>query len=159
MADFSIRIAHESDAAVLAELNAEVQDLHCAHRPDYFKPPNHAEIRRWFEESLRDPSARTWLAEVDARPVGYVFVRFRESAENAFQFAQKWWVLDQVGVRATHRKRGVCRALAETVRAEARSAGIEELRVESWAFNQSAHEAFQRLGFKPMFLRFEMSLT
>jgi GNAT superfamily N-acetyltransferase len=159
MPDFSIRIAHEGDAAVLTALNAEVQDLHFAHRPDYFKASDPIEIERWFESALRDAAAKTWIAEVDGAPVGYVFVRFRDSPENAFQLAHKWWVLDQIGVRATYRQRGVGRALTEIVRAEARSAGIAELRIESWAFNEPAHQAFQRLGFQPMFLRFELPLT
>jgi hypothetical protein len=39
----------------------------------------------------------------------------------------------------------------------AEGAGIREVELASWAFNQSAHEAFRKLGFVPKVVRFEFN--
>lgn len=87
--------------------------------------------------------------------LGYVSVLVRERPDNPFCPARTWWEIDQIGVRATHRGTGVGRALIEAVAATAAEHGIAELELCSWAFNESAHRAFERAGFVPKVIRFE----
>lgn len=86
---------------------------------------------------------------------GFVVVRVREVAENLFCKPHLWWELDAVGVAAGHRHQGVCRALFQRVLSEARTQGIRDLELQTWAFNRAAQDAFVRLGFVPKRVRYE----
>jgi GNAT superfamily N-acetyltransferase len=152
----SIRSVNSGDVAALAVLNAEVQELHFASRPDEFKPVHVDEIAQWFVQLLQNPAARLWGAEVDGALVGYVVVLVREKPENPFCSARKWWDIDQMGVGAGSRRAGIGRALVEQVVSEARARGIANVELNSWAFNQEAHRAFARMGFVAKAVRFEL---
>jgi GNAT superfamily N-acetyltransferase len=152
----SIRTVNPSDITRLAALNAEVQELHFASRPDEFKPAQVSEIAQWFVQLLQNPSAMLWGAEVDGALVGYVVALVREKPENPFCPARKWWDIDQMGVRASYRRAGIGRALVEHVVSEARARGIAGVELNSWAFNQDAHRAFAKMGFVPKAVRFEL---
>jgi ribosomal protein S18 acetylase RimI-like enzyme len=156
MTDLSTRAATQADLGALVELNAEVQALHFESRPDQFKPVNRAAIERWLAEHLQDPAARVWVAEAEPLVVGYAVVKRRDWPGGPFVHTRVWWDLDQIGVRSTHRKSGVARALVEKVVAEAKANAITELELNSWAFNHTAQEAFRSLGFVPKATRFEL---
>lgn len=155
MADLIIRAAVAGDCQVLAELNAEVQGLHVANRPDEFKPPVASELASWFAGLLEDRSTTVWLAEDAGVPVGYVVVVVRETPDTPFCVARLWWEVDQVSVASTHRHGGVARALLEKVSSEGRAQGVRALELQTWAFNRDAQAAFQRLGFVPKRTRYE----
>jgi hypothetical protein len=76
--DVSIRAARPQDTELLATLNAEVQALHIAHKPQFFRPVQFAEIAAWFRTQLTEPSVRIWIAELNGTPAGYVLVIARE---------------------------------------------------------------------------------
>jgi ribosomal protein S18 acetylase RimI-like enzyme len=151
-----IRPANDHDVPVLAALNAEVQELHFANRPDQFKPPEIGDLAAWFADRLRDPSARVWVAEWDGTVVGYVLVLVSVRPESPFRPANTWWELDQIGVLAAHRRTGVCRALVQKVLSEAQTHSIRDLELSAWTFNGVAQGAFRQLGFIPKSVRYEL---
>ncbi len=61
-----------------------------------------------------------------------------------------------MGVQARHRRAGIGRALVGHVVAGAREQGIDDVELQSWAFNQNAQRAFTNLGFAPKVVRFEL---
>lgn len=156
MNHLSIRPVAKAEAQVLAQLNAEVQSLHVAHRPDVFKVASTSAVAAWFEQLVAEPAARVWVAEAAGVPIGYVVVMVREVAENALIKARRWWEIDQIGVATSHRRGGVGRALLEHVIAEARAHGVTDLELQTWAFNRAARDAFRRLGFTPQRARYEL---
>ena len=156
MKNLNIRAAATGEAQVLASLNAEVQHLHVTNRPDVFKAVSTSDVTAWFENLAADPSATVWVAEADGVPVGYVLVMIRETTENAFIKARRWWEVDQLGVATSHRRRGIARALLKHVIAQARARGITDLELQTWAFNHAAQSAFRRLGFLPQKARYEL---
>lgn len=154
-----IRAADSNDVDILATLNAEVQNLHFASRPDQFKPAKASEIAQWLAQLLQSPSARLWVAEVNGAVVGYVAAVVRERSENPFCLERKWWDIDQIGVQARHRRTGIGRALVHHVVSEARAQGISDVELNSWAFNHDAQHAFTSLGFVPKTVRFELRMS
>jgi GNAT superfamily N-acetyltransferase len=156
MANPLIRSAGPDDVEALAGLNAEVQEIHFASRPDQFKLAQASELAQWFAQLLQNPAAKLWVAEVDGGLVGYAVALVRESPESPFCRARKWWNIDQLGVQATHRRAGIGRALVRQVASEARSQGIRDLELSSWAFNHDAQVAFSAFGFVPKVIRFEL---
>jgi ribosomal protein S18 acetylase RimI-like enzyme len=59
-------------------------------------------------------------------------------------------------VLPSHQRRGVGRALLNRVLEHAVASGVDEVVLSSWAFNESAHEAFRRWGFTPRLIEFSL---
>src|SRR4029077_11956113 len=94
----SLRQAGLDDGEVLAALNRSVQELHVAHRPEYFKRPDAASVAEWFRSMLQNPAVRAWIAESDGAPAGYALTIVHDKPENAFGYARRYCEIDQIGV-------------------------------------------------------------
>lgn len=151
---FAIRRATADDAGELAALSDIPQALHVAAHPELFKVPDRAELEAWYRMMLERPIVHAWVAAVDATPVGYVLAIERETESLPVCFARRWLELDQIGVNASQRRRGIGRALAEEVLDYARAHRFEQVELNTWAFNCEAQRAFEVLGFAPLRLRY-----
>ena len=151
-----IRRAGPDDIAALIELKREVHALHAAARPDQFKPTESAQIEARLRELLAAPDAKIWLALLAGEIVGYAVSIFMRRPEHWLVPARHYCEIDQIGVSAAHRRRGVGSALLQTAVDDARASGIQEIELSSWAFNHDAHRAFERSGFTPKVTRFEL---
>lgn len=144
----SIRRGQAGDGERLARLNGIVHELHVAQRPDYFKLTEFADLTSWFEARLADPNARVWFAEVEGRPAGYALALFQAREASPFASARRWCEVDQIAVDQSLRGHGIARALVRAVAREAAASGIEELKANTWGFNEGARRAFEQLGFE-----------
>jgi len=152
----NIRPAAIGDEALLAGLNAFVQELHLGRRPDQFRPTQSAELATWYRSLLENATSRIWIAEEDGLPVGYLLAIFHEAPENPFARARRWCEIDQLAVDPTRHRRGIARALILHAASWAETEGIPYIEAVSWSFNDGAHEMFRRLGFVPKTTRFEL---
>ena len=152
-----IRDAGQADLEALVTLNAEVQQLHVNYRPDTFRPMDIEEIAARFRQLFQDPPAKVWLAITDNVACGYLVSIERTQAPSPFVLNRTWLELDQIGVQAGRRRTGVARSLIEHAVAHAQTRGIAHVELNSWSFNQDAQRAFQKLGFTPKSVRFELS--
>lgn len=150
----TVRQAGVGDVDALVVLNRFVQDLHVAHQPDYFMQADATLVADWFRCMLRNIAARVWIAESGGCSVGYALTITYDRPEHAFCPARRFCEVDQIAVSAAFRKRGVARALVERVLEDARSRGIFDVELSSWAFNIDAHDAFRALGFTVKSVRF-----
>jgi GNAT superfamily N-acetyltransferase len=142
----TVRSATSADAELLSALNAEVQAIHAAALPSWFKQPG----AQAFSFPVADNSNNLVLvAEVGPTPAGYVYASVSRHAETPWRFAYEMIYLNQIGVRAAHRRRGVGAALIAAVRAEAASRNVALLGLDVWSFNADAKAFFQRQGFAP----------
>jgi diamine N-acetyltransferase len=153
-----IRPAAEGDVDRLVGLNVAAHECHVSHKPEVFKSAAPGDVARWFRRLLHKPTARIWIAEQDSVPMAYVLVLFHERAENPFSVARRWCEIDQIAVEPQGRNQGVGRMLLQTVAAEARLRGIRELRTRAWCFNDVAHQALTKLGFRPQVTEFALTL-
>jgi ribosomal protein S18 acetylase RimI-like enzyme len=151
-----IRRATGDDLNAFLELHAHVHDLHLQHRPDQFKQTETAAIEARFRESLAAPNTTIWVAELAGQFAGYAFEIEHQRAASPYCPARRWCDIDQIGVSPAHRRRGVATALLQAVVDSAHAAGIEQIELNSWAFNQDAHRAFEAFGFTPKSIRFEL---
>ena len=109
-----------------------------------------------FRSGFDRPHLAAWLAEQDGTAVGYVLTTLHERAETVFHKPRRIVEVDQIGVLPDHQRRGIGRALLNRVLEDARATGVEEVVLRSWAFNESAHEAFRRWGFTPRVIEFSL---
>jgi ribosomal protein S18 acetylase RimI-like enzyme len=157
-AGFEIRPGVVSDAECLARLNAGVHALHLRERPEFFRATDTGELCEWFRELLTKPTTRTWIASVGADAAGYVLMREHQRAATVFCLARHWHEIEQIGVDAAFRRRGIGQALLRTALAAAVATGASDVELASWSFNRDAHALFERCGFAPRLLRFDRRL-
>jgi ribosomal protein S18 acetylase RimI-like enzyme len=146
----TVRRATVADAALLSSLNAEVQAIHAAALPGWFKPPGPQAFPPAAAAALLgNPYNLVLVAEVAAAPVGYVYAGVTSHPETPWRYAYDVVYVHQIGVRAAHRRLGVGAALLAAVRAEAASRNVALLALDVWSFNADARAFFQRQGFAP----------
>jgi GNAT superfamily N-acetyltransferase len=151
-----IRRAEAGDIDDLVALHREVHELHLAERPDQFKVTNDDEIAGVYRARLSAANTKVWVAVREGRAVAHVVVIHHERAEHAMCPARQWWDIDELGVASSHRRSGIARALLQTVVGAATAASVSEIELNSWAFNHTAHAAFESFGFTPKVIRFEL---
>lgn len=152
----TVREATRDDLDALTRLNAEVQALHAAERPDFFKVPRPDAIAAWWRDELRDPDVSVWIAEHTGEAVGYLLMITRERAGNVFCHDRRWCEIDQIAVDAAYRRRGIGKALLAHAAADATRRGVEHVELSVWAFNPAAQGAFERAGFRPRTSKLEL---
>jgi GNAT superfamily N-acetyltransferase len=149
-----LRLAALGDEQALAELNAFVQDPHVENEPSHFRPADSGEVASWFRGLIGDPEGQIWIVEASGKLVGYAYMTLNDHEEDPFSPARRWVEIDQIVVHPNYQRRGIGRSLIEHIIRTAHTEGIRDVELSSWSFNTSAHEAFQHLGFKPMFFHF-----
>ncbi|MEV4170093.1 GNAT family N-acetyltransferase [Nonomuraea sp. NPDC049709] len=154
MTDDRIRVrpAAQEDAAVLAELNAFVHDLHVEERPDVFRTATGAdELRTLFRSFLARESSLAYLAESGGRAIGYVTATVHRRAGDVLTRPRNFAAIEHIAVDPAAARVGAGSALVEAVRVAAREAGCTSLVTDVWAFNKAAPAFFEDgLGFAPM---------
>lgn len=152
----TVREATRDDLDALTQLSAQVQALHVAERPDFFKVPRPGPMAAWWRDELRDPDVSVWIAEHSGVVVGYLLMITRERAGNVFCHDRRWCEIDQIAVDAAHHRRGVARALLSHAVADARRRSVDHVELNVWAFNHVAQAAFERAGFRPRTSKLEL---
>ena len=141
----TIRRATAGDAALLLELNREVQALHAAAEPGRFKPVVTGTAP--FAAMVGAPDAHTFIAEVRGEPAGYCHIAVQRRPENPFTYAATVVHIDQIAVRGAYRQRGVGAALIERARALAAELATDQVTLDVWSFNTVARRFFEGQGF------------
>jgi GNAT superfamily N-acetyltransferase len=134
----TIRRLGPGDEPVLALLAREAPESDIAGRiaPEEPLPPGEAAAY------LADPAVLHWVAEEDGRIVGELLCHLlRLPSRDGLEL-----LLYSIGVRASHRRRGVGRALVEEMLRWMRAEGVREVWV--LADNPGAEEFYAACGFR-----------
>jgi GNAT superfamily N-acetyltransferase len=134
----TIRRLGPGDEPVLALLAREAPEFDIARRtaPEEPLPPGEAAAY------LADPAVLHWVAEEDGRIVGELLCHLlRLPSRDGLEL-----LLYSIGVRASHRRRGVGRALVEEMLRWMRAEGVREVWV--LADNPGAEEFYAACGFR-----------
>lgn len=128
-----------------ASLN-DIRDLVALMRAFYAEsdyPLDEAWARQAFEQLLSDPSRGcVWLLTFEGEAVGYVVLTVRF----AMEFGGLSAYVDDLFVRASHRRRGLARAGLEALIAEATRRGCRSLHVEVDPENAAAMALYGSFG-------------
>jgi ribosomal protein S18 acetylase RimI-like enzyme len=142
-----VRGAELADVPALARLNAEVQALHRARRPDRYRDPSLPEIEGWFRTMLATEGVAILVATDGEAVVGYALVRTVASPGNVFAYPQTTAHLDQLGVAGGHQRAGHGRALIAAVEAQGRAWGAAAVQLDVQAINPEAARFYAALGY------------
>lgn len=154
-----VRPAVPDDVAALARLNAEVQELHRAARPDRYRDAPLGEIEDWMRQLLADAQVVVLLADgEDGGAVGFAVVRRHESPGHTFALPRLDAVVEAVGVTATAQRRGAGRALMAAAEELGRQWGAATVVLDVQSFNHGAHDFYLALGYRPATTRMSKRL-
>ncbi len=146
--DLEIRIAGPGDAAILSELNADVQKLHAEALPHLFKPPSGDTFPpEMAAEWISQPANYFFIGRAGGVDIGYIFVEIRSQIENSFRRAMDMVYIHHISIRPEYRQMGYGGELMEAAKSLARQKGIATLALDVWSFNRRAQAFFAAQGF------------
>lgn len=157
---WSIRKAGLSDATLLAQLNAAVQQVHVENKPNVFKPAVATEeLVRWIVDRLASHTFDAYIGELDSEAIGYVVTEKTYRPETPFTYAAQSLLIDQMSVSPEHRSKGYGEKLIEYVRMVAQQQGFHKVALSVWGFNVRAQMLYERCGFTVRDMRYEKALV
>jgi ribosomal protein S18 acetylase RimI-like enzyme len=146
MSASAIRAARATDAASLAGLWAELDRLHAALQPGFFRAGARGD--RFLREALADPRRAILIAESAGEAVGTVEVRLYETPSHPLMVQRRRAFVDDLVVAPAVRRHGIGRALMEAAQSWAHAHGAHELVLTVWAGNAEAERFYARLGYR-----------
>ena len=153
-----VRRATPADTPEILRLALDIQAAHVASRPDLFRPGG---VETGVEVDARiagDPH-RYWVATIGPQVVGYAYARVVDEPESRWRYASRYLLLDQMGVAAQHRSRGIGGRLWNAVHGSAVADGVDRVILNVWSFNPAAHRFYARLGFTSFHERMAFELA
>jgi diamine N-acetyltransferase len=143
-----IALALTQDAKLIAQLNEEVQNLHAALHPDFFKPHHTGEMEKALIAFLNAPKCFCYVAKEGEISLGYALFFIREIPENAFHYSRKILYIDQICVLHEHRKKGVGKLLLQQAEKLAAELFLDRIELDHWTSNSVAAEFFRANGYQ-----------
>ncbi|MDD9987986.1 MAG: GNAT family N-acetyltransferase, partial [Spirochaetaceae bacterium] len=131
-------IETSGDAEEIVELLGQVHEEHRHRRPQWFKPFDRTAALEGQRNLLSRAGAQMFVARAEGVCVGYALVCERVREENAFRYASRSLVVDQMAVSNTHRRKGIGTLLMDRIRAEAAKRGVERVELSVYSDNDEA---------------------
>jgi len=139
---------HEDWLGVQALLR-EVDELHAALAPSFFRSAPRAELE--WRRLLADPNALAEVA-VEASPaaplVGMVSARVYDTPAEPSMLPRRRAHVETLVVAARCRRRGIGRRLLSSAGEWARARGAVEIVLTTWEGNDAADAFYERLGYR-----------
>ena len=149
--EIELRAATQEDAALLAALQAEMDDGD----PAAVSDADCAAMRRVLADMAAYPDFRAYLVYRDGQPVASFSLMVFASPS---QGGQPQALLDAVVVGRSHRGRGLGEAMVREALAIASQAGCYKLILSSNLKRRDAHRFYEQLGFRQHGISYGMPL-
>jgi GNAT superfamily N-acetyltransferase len=153
-----IRRAQEQDLPQMEGLWKELMDYHQDLDPFFTRRPDGHE--RWLEYVKTNMASERWLllvAEVNGEVVGYIMAAIQECPP-VFTTSEFGFVQD-VAVRATHRRRGIATALYALCEEWFRDMGVRRMELNALAANEVSTAFWRRMGYGDYLWRMAKAMT
>ncbi|MBV0881261.1 GNAT family N-acetyltransferase [Noviherbaspirillum sp. L7-7A] len=149
--DIELRVAVEDDAALLAALQAEMDDGDPAATTD----ADHAAMRAVLADMAAYPHFRAYIVYKDNQPVASFSLMIFASPSQGGQLQA---LLDAVVVSRAQRGRGIGEVMVREALFMARQAGCYKLILSSNLKRRDAHRFYEQLGFRQHGISYGMPL-
>lgn len=146
---FQIQRASGNDLDAVYGLFAQVQSIHTAAEPEFFRLPDKDEaFQHYYEGILSDPDQHLVFACVDGMEVGYIQYFMGVRPRSIYQPERRVAYVHGLVVDKEHRRTGCASMLIEHVKQEARRQDVALVGIDFWSFNKAARARFETVGFK-----------
>lgn len=153
-----VRPATREELPRVNELRRQVNELHVAGRPQHFKPGFNAELQQHVYDQFESDTEDVLVALADGEVAGFATVVYVHRPESPYTLPLDFYHVNEFGVDAACRRRGVATALVDYMKADARARGFSRIDLDAWAFNEGALAFYQKVGFEPYRWFFEMDV-
>jgi GNAT superfamily N-acetyltransferase len=144
---YQLRDAALADYPGLQRVARETLDHHVAAIPTIFRGAEDVFPESYFAALLADEDADVVVAVEDDAIVGYATMR-RHGADLPILVPRTYAVIHEFGVLASHRRKGVGRAIIAWCRARAMDRGATSLELDCWEANQDGLRFYAALGMR-----------
>ena len=142
-----IRPARREELARVNELRRQVNELHVAGRPAHFRPGFNEELQSHIYERFESDDSGVIVALVDSEVAGFATVQYVHRPEGPYTLPLDYYHVEEFGVDAAHRRRGVATALVDYMKKDARERGFKRIDLDMWSFNEGALAFYEAAGF------------
>lgn len=144
----TVRYARQSELEAVNRLREAVNELHAQGRPDIFRSDFCDELRDHVYRVFEADNADVVVALADGTVAGFAMVQYIDRPESPYLCARRFYHVEEFGVDAAYRRRGIATALMEFCRREAAEKGFDRLELDVWTFNDGAMKFYESLGFQ-----------
>jgi ribosomal protein S18 acetylase RimI-like enzyme len=144
-----IRRARHEDWTRVAELLREIDELHAALAPGYFRASARAEGE--WRRLLAEPTALALVADggpSGGAAVGFLSLRVYDTPADPAMVPRRRGHVETLVVDARQRRRGIGRRLLAEATGWARAQGAVEVVLTTWSGNAAADAFYERLGYQ-----------
>ena len=142
-----VTIDASDDPDEVIDLLREVHEEHRHRLPDRFKPFDRTAALEAQRLLMSRAGAQMIVARVEGVCVGYALVCERVRKENAFRYASRSLVVDQMAVSNAHRRQGIGSLLMDRVRSEADRRAVQRVELNVYSDNDGARRFYEGAGF------------
>ena len=142
-----VRRAKREELARVNALREEVSALHAAGRPDIFRADFSEALREHVYEKFDSADADVIVALCGGTVAGFAIEEYIVRPASPNTRPRRYYHIEEIGVDAAFRRRGVGRALADFFRAEAERLGFDRMELDVWEFNADALAFYDAVGF------------
>ena len=142
-----MQIMRCTDAALLADLNRDVQELHARDYPDLFKLYDKTASRSFFDGALSKGEWDHFVAYAEGRPLGFIQIEQRNILDHPFRRDCRLLYIHQICVLQKFEGMGVGKALINHVKAMADNLKIRRIELDVWAQNERSNRFYKGVGF------------
>lgn len=136
------------DFAQVARLNRTVHQLHVDLYPHIFKPYDEHATAHFFQQLMDKEHYAFFLAIVEERIVGYVWVEFKSQPETLFKQASRSLYIHQLSLEPTEQGKGHGKRIMKQLEDSARARNLSVIELDYWVSNEGAAAFYERYGFK-----------
>ena len=148
MSNTEVRPARREELERVNELRQQVNDLHVAGRPAHFRPGFNEDLQRHVYEAFDGEGSDVLVALLDGEIAGFATVQYVHRPEGPYTLPLDYCHVEEFGVDAAHRRKGVATALVEYIKEDARARGFGRIDLDMWTFNESALAFYEAMGFE-----------
>ena len=145
-----VRRARRADWPSACELLKEVDDLHAAIAPKYFRSAPRGEDE--WQRLLEEDNGAVFVADVEGTDgaAAVLVARVYDTPDNPAMVQRRRLHIETLVVCCKHRRRGIGRRLMAESAAWGRSHGAVEVVLTTWVGNREAEAFYESLGYREL---------
>ena len=154
--ELTVRYAAEDELDRVNQLRAMVQQVHAVGRPDLFQPGFSPALQEHLKQKFQADDSDVLTAWINETICGFAIVEYIDRPASPYMQERRYYHIEEFGVDAAFRRRGVATALLAFCRREAARKGFDRVELDVWEFNEAARRCYEAAGFRTYRRHMEM---
>ena len=153
-----VRFGTEKDIEKINDLRKQVNEIHAVGRPDVFKAGFDRKLQDLAYTLINGENSNILVAERDGVICGMACVEYVCKPETPYTMKRKFYHVQEIAVDESFRRQGVAGELFEFMKVDAEKRKLTKIELDVWAFNESAIEFYEAIGFEQTRIWMEYNL-